>query len=178
MTKTVQETEELQQALRDTELSKAEYIRVQAVMFRKQKKTRHEVAGMVGKSIHAIEDWMNRYKRGGVIGLKTVKRKTPPNFKLTMKQREKLVRYLRGKPKERGIGDEAYWTMQAVKQLVRKETGVVYKSINSYRRLLVEAGMSYQKVEFVDKHQNQERHDEFKKQFETKVKGGRMSMWW
>jgi transposase len=68
--------------------------------------------------------------------------------------------------------------MDAVNQLVERETGVIYKSVNSYRKLLDEAGLSYQKVEFVDKHQNQQLHDDFQQQFEAKVKGGRISMWW
>lgn len=68
--------------------------------------------------------------------------------------------------------------MDLVSHLVEKETGVVYTSSNSYRKLFQQAGLSYQKVEFEDKHKDQTKHDGFTKQFEAKIKGGRISMWW
>ena len=169
---------ELQSALHDSSLSKTEYIRVQAVLMRKNKISRHQTAQMVGKSIHAIEDWVTAYNTGGISELRTKQPTCPSRAKLTNKQREKIHLLLKKKPCDLGFGDEDYWTMNTVKQLVEKETKVVYQSINAYRKLLNEAGLSYQKVEFVDKHKNQETHDDFKKQFEAKVKGGRISMWW
>lgn len=170
--------EELQSALHDRTLSKTEYIRVHAVLLRKKKYARHETAEIVGKSIHAIEDWVTAYNTKGIDGLRTRPTTHPSRAKLTQNQRTQLQEQLKGKPYESGIGTEDYWTMQAVKHLVERETGVVYKSVNAYRRLLNEAGMSYQKVEFVDHHKDQGKHDAFKKQFEAKVKGGRISMWW
>ena len=169
---------ELQSALHDQKLSKAEYIRVQAVLMRKKKISRQETAEIVGKSIHAIEDWVTAFNAKGIDGLRTVPTSRPSRAKLTPGQREKIHTFLKKKPCDVGIGEEEYWTMRTVKQLVEKETGVVYKSVNAYCKLLNEAGMSYQKVEFVDKHKDQGKHDEFKKQFESKVKGGRISMWW
>lgn len=179
MKKTAQEMiAELQSALHDPLLSKAEFIRVQAVLLRKRKQKRMMIAELIGKSVSVIEDWITAYHQHGLEGLRTKKRLSQPRAKLTGTQREKLCRLLKKKPSEAGIGTEEYWTMAAVKQMVERETGLVYKSMNSYRKLLDEAGMSYQKVEFIDKHKNQESHDGFKKQFEAKVKGGRISMWW
>lgn len=145
---------------------------------RKLKQKRSLIAAVVGKSIHAVEDWVVAYNHRGVEGLRTKKTSRPSREKLTTAQREKLRALLKKKPCDVNSGTEEYWIMAAVKNLVEKETGVVYKSVNSYRKLLAEAGMSYQKVEFVDKHQKQEVHDAFQKQFEAKVKGGRISMWW
>jgi len=169
---------ELQSALHDLKLSKAEYIRVQAVLLRKLKQKRSLIARMVGKSMSVVEDWITAYNHQGLSGLKTKKRLTQPRAKLTLTQRQHIKTLLKKKPCEVGIGTEPYWTMTTVKQVVQRETGVVYKSINACRRLLREAGLSYQKVEFVDKHKNKGRHDGFKKQFAAKVKGGRISMWW
>lgn len=169
---------ELQSALQDRELPKTEYVRVQAVLLRKKGYQRKVIADMVGKSIHAIEDWVVAYNHQGLTGLRTRPTSRPSRAKLTPTQRTHLQLWLKKQPVRVGIGEESYWTMGAVKQLVKRETGVVYKSVNAYRKLLAEAGLSYQKVEFVDKHQNQEGHDGFKKQLEAKIKGGRISMWW
>lgn len=178
MKTSAQMIEELQSALHDRTLSKTEYIRVQAVLLRKKKYARTDIATIVGKSIHAVEDWVVAYNHRGLTGIRNHKRLTQPRAKLTLVQRQQVCLFLKKKPCDIGIGTEEYWTMAAVKQMVQRETGVVYKSVNAYRKLLNEAGMSYQKVEFIDKHKNQESHDGFKKQFEAKVKGGRISMWW
>lgn len=170
--------EELQSALHDSTLSKAEYIRVQAVLMRKLKQRRDLIAKVVGRSKSVVEDWITAYHQHGLTGLKTKKRVRQPRALLTQKQREKIGRVLKKKPCSVGIGTEEYWTMVTVKQCVERETGIVYKSVNSYRKLLEDAGLSYQKVEFVDEHKKEGAPDEFKKQFEAKVKGGRISMWW
>jgi transposase len=179
MNKPVQEMiVELQSALRDPNVSKAEFVRIQAVLMRKKKQKRSFIAQMVGKSMSVVEDWITAYNKQGLPALKTHKRLIQPRSQLTLLQQQTICRLLKKKPCDVGIGQEDYWTMRAVKHLVGQETGVTYKSVNAYRRLLNKAGMSYQKVEFVDKHKSQENHDGFKKQFETKVKGGRISMWW
>ena len=168
------EIEELQSALHDRHLSKTEYIRVQAVLMRKLKQKRSVIAQLVGKSLSVVEDWITAYNHRGLAGLKTKKRLVQPRSMLSNTQRCSLIKL----PKTVGGNTEKYWSMQAGKQLVKRETGVVYKGINAYRKLLRGAGLSYQKVEQVDFHQKKQPHDGFQKQFETKVKGGRISMWW
>lgn len=169
---------ELQSALHDPSLSKAEFVRVQAVLMRKLKQNRTVIARVIGKSRSVVEDWITAYNHHGLQGLRTKKRQKQPRAKLTAEQREHACGFLKKKPCDIGIGEEEYWTMTGVKQLVMQETGVIYKSVNAYRRLLNEAGLSYQKVEFVDQHKDQGRYDGFKKQLEARVKGGRISMWW
>jgi transposase len=178
MKTSAQMVRELQSALHDRDLSKAEYIRVQAVLMRKLKQKRSLIAALLGKSLSVVEDWITAYHRLGLPGLRTKKRLTQPRSKLSLKQRQNICRFLKRKPRLAGIGQEDYWSMAAVKQLVAKETGIVYKSLNSYRKLLNAAGLSYQKVEFVDKHRDKKTHKGFKQQFEAKIKGGNISMWW
>ncbi len=74
--------EELQSALHDSNLSKAEYIRVQAVLMRKLKQRRNLIAQMVGKSKSVVEDWITAYNHHGLAGLKTKKRLKQPRAKL------------------------------------------------------------------------------------------------
>lgn len=169
---------ELRSALRDPALSKAEFIRVQAVLLRKKRQKRTMIAELLGKSVSVVEDWITAYNQRGLIGLRTKKRAIPSRAKLNPRQRKTLCALLKKKPSEVSIATEEYWRMGLVKKLVEHKTGVVFRSENSYRKLLEEAGLSYQKVEFEDQHKNQANHDGFQKQFETKVKGGHISMWW
>lgn len=169
---------ELQSALRDPKLSKAEFIRIQAVLLRKKKQKRQFIAELLGKSASVVEDWITAYNHRGLAGLRTKKRLVSPTAKLTPQQQQNLVSLLKQSPAKAGITQEEYWRMNLVKQLVKRETGVVYQSENSYRKLLLRAGMSYQKVEFVDQHKNQAADEGFTQQFQAKVKGGRIAMWW
>jgi len=169
---------ELQSALKDKDLSKAELIRAQVVLMRKKGLKRSLIAEVVGKSLSVVEDWITSYTHHGLDGLRTKKRAVPARAYLTPTQRASLCKLLNKKPHTLGIGIENYWTMITVKQLVERETGVVYKSLNSYRKLLDKAKLSYQKVEFVDHHQNSTSHDGFQKQFEAKIKGGAITMSW
>lgn len=169
---------ELQSALHDPSLSKAEYIRVQAVFLRKRNEKRRRIAELTGKSLSVIEDWITAYHQYGLLGLRTKKRRDNPRQKITPAQRTHLCDLLKQKPKDSGFTHEPYWYMSLVKQLVKRETGVIFQSTNSYRKLLMQAGQSCQKVEQIDHHQKHTAHDDFQKQFEAKVKGGRISMWW
>lgn len=179
MKKSAQEmVTELERALKDKTLTKAEYVRVQAVLMRKLKQKRSLIAQVSGKSLSVVEDWIIAYNKYGISGLRTKKRETQPRAMLSNKKRKHITELLQRTPSELGLSEEDYWNMALVAKLVKKETKVVYKSTNSYRKLLQEAGLSYQKVEFEDKRKNQTNHDEFKKQFEAKIKGGRISMWW
>lgn len=169
---------ELQSALRDRDLSKAEYIRVQAVLMRKLGQKRSLIAALSGKSLSVIEDWITAYNHYGLKALRTHTPKQNNHSALSFEQRQRLISLLKKKPQTLGIGHEGYWSMPAVKQLVVRETGIVYRSVNSYRKLLNAAGLSYQKVEFVDKHRDSKAHKGFRKQFEAKIKKGNISMWW
>jgi len=175
---TAQMIKELRSALSDPKLSKTEFVRVQAVLFRKKKLSRHETAEMVNKSIHAIEDWVTTYNQRGTSGLKSFYPAHSGRAKIGQKKRLKIKEILMGNPQEAEVADEEYWRLDLVKKLVYKVVKVKYKSDSSYRSLLSEAGLSYQKASFEDKKKDQSRHDGFKKRFEGKIKKGNISMWW
>lgn len=173
-----EEIEEIQSFLRDPQTTKTEYIRGQAVLLRKKGYRRQEIAEIVGRSIHGVEDWIIAYNQEGKEGLKTKKREIQPRSKLRPEQRGAICDKLKRSPYEVGIAEEDYWRMELVKELVRRETGVEYRTVKAYTSLLAEAGLSYQKVEFVDHKKKKGSGEEFKKQAEMKIKKGGISMWW
>jgi transposase len=179
MNKTTQEMiAELQSALHDPKLTKTEFVRVQAVLLRKRKFKRSLIAQMVDRSSSVIENWISAYNKKGIDGLRTRKRISSATAKLTVEQKQRIISLLQKKPSETGIAQEEYWRMSLVKLLVERETGVIYKSENSYRKLLFSADLSYQKVEFIDHHKDTSTHKGFKKRLEAKLKKGAISMWW
>lgn len=163
---------ELQQELKRNGLKKDEFIRIQGVLLRKQGYPRKEIAQITGKSIEALEQWLRAYHHGGIVALREKVREVPPRSMLTPKQKAEIKAVVEGqKPNDVGL-DEEFWCIQTLKKYIQQHYAVVYKSEESYRKLLHYCGLSYQKVEFVDRRQSEERVSEFRERFRAKIKGG------
>jgi transposase len=169
---------ELQQELKHNGLKKDEFIRIQGVLLRKQGYARTQISQITGKSIEALEQWLRAYHKGGITALRAHVRETSPRAMLTPKQKEALkVIVGTKKPCEVGLVED-FWDKETLKKYIQMHYGVTYKSPESYRKLLHYCGLSYQKVEFIDKRQDQAKVDEFKKRFKAKIKGGSIVMSW
>ena len=112
------------------------------------------VKQVTGAARRTVEDWIRTYRAGGVAGLK-------PGWaggnsrKLTVKARDELLHRLQTMTVEQALSVEergtsgSFWTVEAVAQVVEQWYGVRYRSRESYRLLLVEAGFSFQHPEGV-----------------------------
>lgn len=168
----------LKTALQEKGLSKAEYIRIQAVLLRKRGYGRSQVAEITNKSVSVIEDWITAFHKFGIKGLMTRKPARPGAAKLTSEQKNRIKKILRvKKPKEVGLSGD-FWNISLLRKLVKREFKMEYQHEDSYRRLLKYAGLSYQRVEFADRRRNEADIKEFKKRLKTKIKKGVISMWW
>lgn len=178
--KNKKDIEILSKGIKDSSLTKQEYIRVLAVLKRKQGQRREEIIKFLGVSIKALEKWITAYNREGLEGLKTEKRITSSIAKLKPDEIEKIEKWLKASnPKDMDISRQDYWDVPTLKKLIKKKCGVEYKSHASYTRLFKRCGFSYQRVEFEDKRRSQKSVDEFKKRFEGKLKkGGSIVMSW
>ena len=169
---------ELTAGLNDPATTKQEYIRIQAVLLRKERYSRVQISRIVKKSISVIENWITAYNADGISGLKNHYSKESNFSKITTKQREHIHKILREKtPVEMGFVEE-YWNISLVRKLVKKLYQVEYTGTESYRKLLGGAGLSSQRVQFVDKRKKENTKEEMRKRYEGKIKGGRISMWW
>lgn len=134
--------------------------------------------GITAKSLSAVENWITIFNQSGLEGLMTKKRGTAPNALLTREQKDKIAEVTaNNKPNGVGLTGE-FWNIPRLRMLVKKKFGKEYQSDESYRRLLHFCGLSYQKVEFVDKRRDEQKAVEFKKMLQTRLKKGAMSMWW
>lgn len=175
---TEEKIKELEEALSSSSLSKQEYLRVQAVLLKHRGYKRKEIALIVGKSFNALEEWITKYNKQGLDGLRTRHPKNPNSARLTYAQKDKIKEIInKFKPKDYGFLRD-FWDIPTLKRLVQSEFGVEYKGISSYRRLFDYCGFSYQKVQFVDKRQNKEELDTFKKKYRMRSKTGTITMSW
>lgn len=174
----MKEIDSLQSALEDSETSKKEYIRIKGVELSDRGFKREEIASILGVSVYAVRDWILTYRKYGIEGLRTKKRKNNSREKLTWEQKNEIKSILKkDKPKDVGLKEE-FWDVATIAALVKRQYGVIYESIRSYQRLLAYCGYSYQRVEFTDVRKPTEEADGFKVRFKKKLKRGTITMSW
>lgn len=168
----------LKNALRNQNLSKQEYIRVQAVLLKKKRYSLKQISDISNKKLVTIQGWITCYNQNGIEGLKTKEKETPSHYTLTKEQKDHIKKLIaEHKPKDYGLSSD-FWSASTLKQLVKDKFKVEYKTVKSYRELLKYCGFSYQKAEYIDRRKNSGQTEHFKKHFEKKVKKGVISMWW
>jgi len=110
------------------------------------------VRQVTGAARRTVEDWIKAYRAGGVAGLKPGW-KGGNSRKLAVTERQELASRLQQMTVEQALSQEErgssgpFWTIEAVEKVVEKWYGVRYRSRESYRLLLVEAGFSFQRPE-------------------------------
>lgn len=142
-----------------------EKIRYQALKLLAEGYKRKEVSAITGLSKQTVGLWITAYNKRGIEELRE-KRTTGNHKKLTGEQKNSIAKILKEKtPDIRGYQGK-FWTVQSLKQLIKKEYAVVYKDNQSYRNIFLYAGFSFHKPEKVNKKQNQH----MRKKFERKIK--------
>lgn len=168
----------VKRAMKDGSLSRAEYIRVQGIYLKKQGYALKEIEEITGKDWRTVQTWITAFNKNGIDGLRTKERKKPTNFVLTKAQKDEIKRITaEHKPKDKGLSGD-FWSVPTVRQLVKNEYGVEYKSEKSYQTLLRYCGFSYQKAEYIDKRKDEKAGDHFKTRFKKRLKKGTFSMSW
>lgn len=168
----------LARALHASNLTKQEYIRVQAVLLKKKGYPLKEIVAITGKAQVTIQGWITDYHQRGLEGLRTKKREQQPHATLTHQQKGRIKELITGhKPSEYGYSGD-FWSVPALQQLVKGQYQVEYETTKAYRDLLHYCGFSYQKAAFVDRRKDNQSQGHFKKRFAQKLKKGAISMWW
>ena len=132
-----------------------------------------EIEKLVGCSRSSLMNWCRTYKTRGVEGLED-KRLGGNSTKLSPAQREDIKNRLQSYTPAMLFGPQAttkdgqFWTVADVRQAVETWYGVAYRSVNSYRQLLVSSGFSYQRQAKVFKSQRPSKVAEFEEAFEKK----------
>lgn len=178
MKRTTQAVKGLTRALRDPSLTKAEYIRVHAVLLKKKGYTLNQIIDITGHPLVTVQTWITAYNQRGIVGLRTKQRETSGAAKLTPKQKTHIKTLITGhKPTDYGYSDD-FWSVPMVKKLVKDQYQVEFETIRSYQKLLRFCGFSYQKAEYIDHRKDETDPKEFKVRLRKRLKKGVFSMSW
>ena len=142
-----------------------EKLRFQAVWLLTQGYTRAATANIVAKSKGSLGNWVAAFNRSGLDGLKN--KPSPKNHRLlTDKHKDQIARLITTKvPTDLGIPG-SFWSVPGLKLLVKDKLGVVYRSPESYRQLMIRCGFSYHQPE----KRNCRKQPHLVKRFEDKLK--------
>ena len=157
--------EELQDALDNVERKKPTKRLLAAIAY-KNGVTQTELAEWYDVQRRTIYSWLKRLETDESLERAVSDdKRTGRKRKLSESQQEKFEDTVHNPPEEVGI-DAPAWTPALVKEFLQETYGVEY-SIPSCRRLLKEAGLSYQKprrsAAEADEDEKEEFHAEFKK---------------
>lgn len=129
-------------------------------------KSKQEVSELLDCGINSMREWLTLYYKGGIKALKLKKQNKPTRWFLSQDQKASAVDIIKTKtPKDFGLESD-FWSIKALRRVVKKAYGVEYKSDTSYRQLLYAAGFSYHKP--VKK--NAKQQEGMKEQFRQKLK--------
>ena len=130
-----------------------EHNRARAILKLIQGKKRSEVAVFFDINIKTLDQWQRNFKQRGVKGLKT-KPQIGNKKKLSKQAKEAIKEAInKNNPKQLGFKKE-FWTVSLLKQYVKKEYGVVFKSPSSYQNLFKFCEFTFHKPNKVNKKQN------------------------
>lgn len=148
-----QELEQFEQAeaqTRDAHVLK----RLQAVRLYGSGIERRVIEMLVGCDERSIRKWAQKYQQAGLAGLKSHWRGENA-LKLSRQQRAELQQRLNADCPDQVIAPDVrlsrgqFWTVSDLQIVIKAWYAVEYRSADSYRRLLHECGLSYQRTERV-----------------------------
>ena len=156
-TRTIQLNEQEVGALRQGEAETRnvhELKRLQAVRLYGSGSGIEHIMDIVGSSESSILRWVSAYQTEGLVGLRPGWKGENAN-KLSSAQRAEIKRKVEQYrpdqilPRELRASQGEFWTVSDMQVAVKRWFGVEYACEDSYRTLLYEAGLSYQRTEGV-----------------------------
>jgi transposase len=148
-----QEIQQLGKAEQETR-DAYELKRLQAMRLYGSGVERRTIEDLIGCDERSIRKWAQRYTHQGLEGLKS-QWQGENALKLSRQQRAELREQLhRYRPDQVMAADVRisrgqFWTVSDMQLVVQQWYGVTYRTVDSYRRLLHECGLSYQQTEKV-----------------------------
>ena len=168
----------LRKALTSSQLTTQEHIRVQAVFLKLTGYSHKEIQAITLKSKDAIKQWITAFNQQGIQGLKNQPVTKPRHYLLTKQQKDKIKQLItQHTPQYFKLTDE-FWSVAALKQLIRQKFKLEYQSRKAYIELLKYCGFSYQKVEFKDSRADDAYKGQMKLRLKKKLKKGVLRMYW
>ncbi len=150
---TDEERQAFEQAERQTR-DAYELRRLQAVRLYGSGVPTPDISRMVHCDERRIREWTHKYQHAGLDGLKT-HWQGENALKLSREQRRELKQRIQNYRPDQVIAAEVrlsrgeFWTVSDLQIVVKRWYNVAYRSLGSYRHLMQECGLSYQRTEQV-----------------------------
>ena len=103
-----------------------------------------EAARVFGVCRYSVNLWVHKHRRGGAAALKARKQGRPPQPRLRRKEAEKAVRLITDRCPDQLKLPFAFWTREAVQQLLAEHFGLQV-SLSTVGRYLRQWGLTPQK---------------------------------
>lgn len=120
-----------------------------------------EIVSVVGCHVDSVRQWASQYRESSLKGLQS--HWSGQNAaKLKQEDREKIKERLASYRPDQMLSPDVrisqgqFWTVSDLEIGVKQWYGIVYKDLGSYRRLLHECGLTYQRTEKVYRSQADE----------------------
>lgn len=138
---------------------------------------RKDVQDILGISKQALGDWVTKYHKYGLEGIKD--KPHPGNHhKLTNKQKQTIKDILTTQSPQLAGLDGRFWNTEQLAKLVKKNFGVTYRSNDSYYRLFAFCGFSYHNPDKVNNRQRLSTKKQFEEQLKKDWRGIAEEMGW
>ncbi|MBU1988135.1 MAG: helix-turn-helix domain-containing protein [Nanoarchaeota archaeon] len=168
----------LEKSIKSDKLKNNEYVRIQAVLLNLKGFTHKQISKITLKSADALEKWVTKFNKQGIQGLKNKPLSKPRNYKLNWEQKNEIKKIVvKNIPEQLSFQGE-FWNPHSLKQLIKKQFNVTYKTRKAYTELLKYCGFSYQKVEYKDSREDKEYKKHMKLRLQKKLKKGVLRMYW
>lgn len=139
--------------------------RARAILKLMEGRSRRDVAEFFDVNVKTLDKWQRKFKVSGVDGLRD-RPQRGNNRLLSREQKDEISSKINSnKPEELGL-EGKFWNIPKLKQLVKREYGVVYRSPVSYQKLFKYCGFTFHKPVKV----NKKRKDGMRRRFEEVLK--------
>lgn len=129
-----------------------------------------EVAGILDLSPETVKDWSKLFLKKGAQAFEPKQRISNHKY-LTENQRQQLTKDLNSSPQRLGL-KQKFWNLNLLKEYIKKNFKLVYKSNQSYYDLFKYAGLTCQKPRPKNKRQDEKQIKKFMKHTEVLLKKG------
>jgi transposase len=158
------EIQKLRMFVRETKDSH-ERDRARAIIKLIEGRKRKDIADIFDVNIKTVDEWIKKYKRMGIKGLRTKPQKGN-NRILTVRQKQEIKETITHKrPDEVGLLGR-FWNVPNLKAYIKGKYKIVYRSPVSYTRLFAYCGFTYHKPNKV----NEKQSPHMRKRFEETLK--------
>lgn len=159
-------TEELKQLkeMHRNETNARMSLRYHVILLWLQEENRKDIAEKTHIAYDTVNEYINKYKKGGIKGL-SMGKSTGPRKKLTPRQETQLVDCItKNTPKDVGFAPHMNWTADLACQWVKREFSVAYAD-RSMRKIFYRLGLSWTRPTYTLKKADPKKQEEFLNDF-------------